>query len=237
MSNPSLTDALAGARYSAPVSNSKKTVLVAGAAGRLGERILTRLLGSSELNAVYVLAADVVPSTEAKLTAVTQAAWCHRVDHVIAVVSERIDDSLVIRRKRTEIFSALVVDDVLALARHAKSLGVTSFTLVTPHDVLSQPSAIYAQLSNMMESDLHQIGFDSLVLVRPSDHEIRRRTGSFAKRFFSTVIDTASGLMVGLRHTPLSLEDTARGIVRAMLDSAQGLNIIETDRLHALLRS
>lgn len=237
MSSPSLQDALAGARYSPPLTAQSKSVLVAGAAGRLGERILTRLLGASEYSRVFVLASDTVPSTEAKLTAVTQSNWAHRVDHVIAVVGEHVDEVPGVRRKRTDIFSALTVDDVLPLALQAKALGIRSFMLVTPTDVLSQPSAIYAQLSNLMESELHQIGFDSLVLVRPSNHELRRRRGSIATRLIALVVDTASGLMVGLKHTPLSLEDTARGVVRAMLDSVEGLNIIETDRLHAILRS
>jgi hypothetical protein len=236
-SAPTLADALAGARYQAPGKAIKKTVLLAGAAGPLGERILTRLLGAQEYQCIYVLASEPMRSTEAKLTALTFDEWYCRVDHVIAVVSEQSPNVVLHARKRTEIFSSLTPDQVLPLARHAKSLDVSRFMLVTPTNVLAQPAAVYAQLASLMEADLHQLGFESLLLVRPSDHEIRQRRNSIGKRLMNLVVDTATGLMAGLKHTPLSLEDSARAIVRAMLDSANGLNIIEPDRLHRILKS
>ena len=42
---------------------------------------------------------------------------------------------------------------------------------------------------------------------------------------------------MGLKHTPLSLENTARAVVQVMIDSKNGLHVIETDRLHQLLKS
>lgn len=234
---PTIADALAGARYGGAVAVETKSVLVAGAAGRLGERVLARVLGASEYSRIYVLASDAMRSTEAKLTALTQDEWTDHVDHVIAVVGEAGPLAVSIERMRTEVFLPLPPDQVLPLARQAKAQGASRFMLVTPTDVLSQPGALYAQFSNLMETELHQLGFESLIIVRPSDHELRQRYGSFAARFVATLIDTARGLMVGLKHTPLSLEDTARAVVRAMLDSTQGLNIIETDRLHRLLKS
>jgi len=233
--SPTVIDALAGARYQAPALNSRRSVLVAGAASRLGERVLARALGTQEYQHIFVLAAEAIPSTESKLTALTQSDWAFGVDHVIAVVGDGNPDAS--RRKRTDVFSTLSVDEVLPLALRAKSLGVSRFMLVTPTNVLAQPSAIYAQLANLMESDLHEIGFDSLVLVRPSDHEIRQRQLDLGRRLIAMVVDTATGLMTGLKHVPLSLEDTARAVVRALLDSAQGLQIIETDKLHQILKS
>jgi uncharacterized protein YbjT (DUF2867 family) len=234
---PTVADALAGARYQAPDETRGKTVLLAGAAGRLGERVLARLLGTQEYQRIYVLASEGMRSSESKLTTLTMDDWQCRVDHVIAVVGTGAHGTAVVGRKRTEIFSSLSADQVLALAQRAKSQDVARFMLVTPTDVLTQPAAVYAQLASLMEADLHQLDFESLLLVRPSDYEIRQRRSSIAKRLMTMVVDTATGLMVGLKHTPLSLEDSARAVVRAMLDSANGLNIIETDRLHQILRS
>jgi uncharacterized protein YbjT (DUF2867 family) len=234
---PTVTDALAGARYQAPDKASKKTILLAGAAGRLGERILGRLLAAQEYQRIYVLASEPMRSTEAKLTALTHEEWNHHIDHVIAVVSEGTRDAPIQIRKRTEVFSSLSPDSVLPLAQHAKSLSASRFMLVTPTNVLSQPAAVYAQLANLMESDLHQLGFESLLLVRPSDYEIRLQRSSFAIRLMRLLADTASGLMAGLKHTPLSLDNTARAVVRVIADSPSGLTIIERDRLHEILKT
>ena len=234
---PTVADALAGARYQAPRPNNQKTVLLAGAAGRLGERILTRVLGAQEYQRIFVLASDEMRSTEAKLTALSFDQWRHRIDHVIAVVADAGTHAMPHGRKRTEIFSSLTPDQVLSVAQRAKSLGVSRFMLVTPINVLSQPAAVYAQLANLMEADLHQLGFESLLLVRPSDHEIRQRQSNVARRIMAMIVDTTRGLMMGLKHTPLSLENTARAVVQVMIESKNGLHVIETDRLHQLLKS
>lgn len=61
---PTVADALAGARYQAPRPNNQKTVLLAGAAGRLGERILARVLGAQEYQRIFVLASEEMRSTD-----------------------------------------------------------------------------------------------------------------------------------------------------------------------------
>lgn len=234
---PTVADALAGARYQAPRQSEMKSVLIAGAAGRLGERILARVLGAPHYERIYVLASEAMASTEAKLTALRQSDWDSQVDHVIAVISEHDNCVALPARNRTEVFSALTAEQVLPLALQAKSLGASRFMLVTPTNILSQPSAVYAQLANLMEAELHRIGFDALLLMRPSDREIRLRQQGLPMRLLSLLIDTVTGLMVGTRHTPLSIENTARAAVRAMQDSGHGLSILEPDRLHQFINS
>lgn len=234
--SPTIADALAGARYAAPRSTSTKSVLVAGAAGRLGERVLAKVLGAQEYQRIFVLASDAMRSTEAKLTTVSWDAWDSPIDHVIAVVSDGGSDIVPLSRKRTEIFLPLHPEQILPLARKAKEQGVSRFMLVTLTDSMAQPAALHAQLGTVLEMDLHRIGFESLLIVRPSLHEMRRRQGDVVRRLMMLMVDTARGLMAGLKHAPLSLEDTARAIVYAIQESAQGLSIIETERLHQILK-
>jgi uncharacterized protein YbjT (DUF2867 family) len=234
ISAPTVTDALAGAQRPLPnpaVKAAGKTMLVAGASGRLGERILARALASPGYDRVYVIASDPMPSTEIKLTALTTAAWTSHIDHVIAVLGVENPGELSAARRRTEVFSPLAADQVLLLARHAKAMGVSRFMLVTPVDVLMQPAALRAQLGNLMEAELHRMGFESLLLVRPSDSELRQRQAGLAKRLMRLIVDLASGLLVGPRYTPLSVEHTARAAVRALQESGHGLTVLETDRL------
>jgi uncharacterized protein YbjT (DUF2867 family) len=233
---PTITDALAGARYQAPAM-AQPSVLIAGAAGRLGERVLAHLLGSGKYRRIHALASEPMRSTESRLHALTLAQWQERVDHVIAVVDDRDPVSPAgVSRRRTEVFCSLASSEVLALAQRAESLGVARFMLVTPIQVLSQPMAMHAQLSDPMEMQLHRMGFESLLLVRPSDHEIRMRRSGMGQRFWRLLVDTAAGLMVGARHAPLSLDNTARALVQALLAGGDGLDVIEMDRLHRILK-
>jgi hypothetical protein len=234
---PSVADALAGARFHAPVSASKPTVLIAGADSRLGERILERLLGSGAYSRIHVLTSDAMRSTEKRLDAITFDEWTVRVDHVIAVIDDR-DPTFAppAPRKRTEIFSTLAIDDVPGLARRAEALGVGRFMLVTPIDPWSRPAALYAQLSNAMEAELSRLRFEALLLVRPSQQGGRRRQGHLVQRFLGLLVDTMRGLMVG-KHPPMTLDGTAQAIIKAMFESPGGLTIIETERLHEVLKS
>ncbi|MDB5842260.1 MAG: hypothetical protein JWQ23_4212 [Herminiimonas sp.] len=234
---PTVADAIAGARHQPAIARRGKSVLVAGAAGRLGERVLARVLGSPDYERIYVLAAITMPSTEKKLIAVTQPGWTFPVDHVIAVVGDEGAEQVLPRRKRTEVFDALAASQVVPLAHQARANGAARFMLVTPTNILSQPSALHGQVATLMDAELNAMGFESLLLVRPSDHETRRRGAGFAKRFLGLIIDTAAGLMAGTKYMPLSIEDTARAAVRAIEESGDGLVVIETDRLQYLLKS
>jgi len=122
---PTISDALAGARYEQPSGKPTKTALVAGAAGRLGERVLAHMLAASEYQRIYALASNPMTSTEPKLATVTMAEWTFPVDHVIAIPGEEAGNPAVRVRKRTEVFSSLSSDQVVPLARLAKAVGAT----------------------------------------------------------------------------------------------------------------
>lgn len=234
---PTATAALAGAGYQPPASTTRKTVLLAGAAGKLGERILARLLGMPEYQRIYVLSVSEMPSTEPKLFPMTAAQWTGQIDDVIAVVDDSGSaDQAHAGIKHTDIFSSLVPDAILPLAQHAKASGASRFMLVTPIGILLQPAALHAQLASPMEVQLHQVGFDSLLIVRPSDHETRQRHTGLAQRFWGMLINTATGLLAGARHAPMSVDGTARAIALALQDSTPGLRILETDHLQRLLQ-
>lgn len=234
---PTITDALAGARYSVPLVRPVQSVLVAGAAGRLGERVLAQALGAQHYQRIFVLASDEMRSTESRLTALTWAGdWNTRVDHVVAVVSESNDGLPSNPRKRTEVFETLGQEQILTLAQKAKEQGATRFMLVTLTDSLFQPSALHGHPANVMEMELHRLGFESLIIVRPSLIGMRRRSPGIAGRLTGMLVDTAAGLMMGLRHAPLSLENTANALMHALQEGGKGMQIIETEALHQLVR-
>lgn len=174
---------------------------------------------------------DAMPSTEAKLTALRQSEWTETVDDVIAVVGEHESNTAPSVSGRTGIFSTLTAEQIIPLARRAKSLSVSRFMLVTPTNSLFRPSALHAQLSNLMEADLYEVGFEALLLVRPSDHENRQRRADLPARVLGLLVDTVTGLMAGARHAPLPIESIAQAAVRALRDSGPGLSILEPDRL------
>jgi len=229
-----VADALAGARY-APSQHAGKTALIAGAAHKLGEQVLNRLLSNPAYRRVYVLASNSLPSTEPKLTALQATDWNFQIDDVIAVVSEEVREPAYVARQRTAVFTPLLIQELMALARLARAKGAMRFMSITPINVLMQPAALHGGLASLMESELHQLGFSSLFLVRPSDRELCKKRLGIAERLLGLLIDTASGLMAGHRHRSLSIEDMARAVTLALQEDEGGLKIIEIDHLHTLL--
>jgi hypothetical protein len=68
-----------------------------------------------EYHRIYALAAEAMPSTEAKLSVLRQPEWTFHVDHVIAVVSEESKRLPVSGRNRSGVFSSLSIDQVMPL--------------------------------------------------------------------------------------------------------------------------
>lgn len=239
----SLQQALAGAQFTPPAAGqTARSVLLAGAAGRLGERILARLLGDMAYQTIHVLADIPLASTERKLRAVALPDWNFPVHDLVAVVSEPDAGAgtpgagLARHGTRTGVYSPLHAGQLPDLARRARQLGVRRLMLVTPVDVLGQPSALHARIATLAEVELHQLGFESLILVRPGDHALRRQRRGLPSKVLGLLLDTVTGLMVGLRHAPLSVDDIARSAVDALAEEGEGLRILESDSLQERLR-
>jgi hypothetical protein len=203
----------------------RRTALVLGAGGRLGERVLDQVLGQEAYERVFVWARQVVNGTVLKLLAVEDPGALH-VDDVYCVVGREGGSA------RTDVFHTVAEHEILALARTVLAAGAKRFVMLTPVSAFSQPAAMYRQLQNVEELELAALPFDSLVIVRPSSWGMGRRDEGWFARIMRGAIDQIAYTMAGKKHVPMTAQKVAEISVTQAMAAPAGLTIIEPDQLH-----
>lgn len=147
---------------------SPRTVLIAGATGLVGREILDGLLADASVKAVHSLARRDIGATHFKLTQ-------HRVDYSRALPAlPRVDEAFVALGTTIKVagsqqaFRAVDHDAVLAVARAARAAGATRLGVVSAMGADPRSRIFYNRVKGETEADLAGLGFETLVIARPS---------------------------------------------------------------------
>lgn len=205
----------------------RRTALLMGAGGRLGERMLDQLLGQPAYDKVYAWSRQPVSGTVLKLVSV-ETPDALRADDVYCVVGHA-DDHL----RRTEAYQTVAEEDVLALAQRVLANGAQRFILVTPVSAFSQPAALHNKLQNVAELELAALPFESLLVVRPSTWGMGRSQEGWFSRMVRGAIDQITNTMVGKRNMPMTAQRVAEVTVAHAVNARRGVTILEPDQLRS----
>ena len=145
-----------------------RSVLIAGASGLVGREILQGLLADDSVAAVHSLGRRELPLQHPKLTQ-------HRVDFSKALPAlPRVGEAFVALGTTIKVagsqeaFRAVDFDAVLAVAKAAKAAGATRLGVVSAMGADPQSRIFYNRVKGEMEAALSALGFDTLVIARPS---------------------------------------------------------------------
>lgn len=145
-----------------------RTVLIAGASGLVGREILQGLLADDSVAAVHSLGRRELPLRHPKLTQ-------HRVDFSKALPALPRAGEAFIALGTTikvagsqEAFRAVDFGAVVAVARAAKAAGATRLGVVSAMGSDPHSRIFYNRVKGEMEEALAGLGFDTLVIARPS---------------------------------------------------------------------
>jgi uncharacterized protein YbjT (DUF2867 family) len=145
-----------------------RTVLIAGATGLVGQEILQGLLADDSVAAVHSLGRRELPLRHPKLIQ-------HRVDFSQASFTlPRVDEAFVALGTTIKVagsqeaFRAVDFDAVLAVAKAAKSAGARRLGVVSAMGADPRSKIFYNRVKGEMEAALAGLGFDTLVIARPS---------------------------------------------------------------------
>jgi hypothetical protein len=205
----------------------RRTALLMGAGGRLGERMLDQLLGQPAYDKVYAWSRQPVSGTVLKLVCV-ETPDALRADDVYCVVGIG-DDHL----RRTEVYHTVAETEVLDLARRVLANGAQRFILVTPISAFSQPAALHNKLQNIAELELAALPFEVLLVVRPSTWGMARPQEGWFARMVRGAIDQITNSMAGKRNMPMTAQRVAEVTVAKAVHASRGLTILEPDQLRA----
>ncbi|GGE01240.1 NAD-dependent dehydratase [Polymorphobacter glacialis] len=205
------------------------TVLLAGATGMVGSRVLARLL-AARVSVVPVgrratgIAGEVVADFAAlpELPA-AEVAICALGTTIRAAGSEAA-------------FRAVDHDAVLAFARAAKAAGASRFILVSSVGADAGSRVFYSRVKGEVEAALGAMGFARLDIVQPGLILGPRAERRPAEAFFQRLMPVLNPLLVcGLaRYGAVSAGDIARAIVKLSVRVVPGRFVHHNRAIRAL---
>lgn len=160
MSSPSATNAPAPARG--------RSVLVAGGTGLVGRELLQLLLADPSVPEVHALGRRELPLRAARLVQ-------HRVDFAAALPPlPRVDEAYIALGTTIKVagsqaaFRAVDFDAVVAVARAARAAGAARLGVVSAMGADAGSRVFYNRVKGEMEEAVGTLGFETLVIARPS---------------------------------------------------------------------
>ena len=134
-------------------------------------------------------------------------------------------------------FRAADFDAVLAFARAAQAAGVTRLGVVSAMGANVRSRVFYNRIKGEAEQALAALGFQQLVVVRPSLLLGDRQALGQAKRPGERVAQAlmpALGWLLPRKLRPIRASAVATALRRALLDPAPGTTVLESDALARL---
>jgi uncharacterized protein YbjT (DUF2867 family) len=126
-------------------------------------------------------------------------------------------------------------DLVMDFARNAKAAGAKTFVLISSVGANPKTSNFYLKVKGETEKDLEVIGFDSLIILRPSMLMGERKEFRFGELIGKGVMTLVNPLMFGALSKYKGIEGStvAKAMVRLGKESLTGVHILEGNALHA----
>ena len=214
---------------SAPATERVRSALALGMVGALGEELLAALVGSTDYRTVHVAVEQPIGSATARFQP-----WVIGDEFVVA------DDAyLCITGPETFVPTASPMqqcsaDTVVAAARAARTCGVSRLVVVAPLSALLQLNAAAQAIGSAAEVELAQLGFETLIIVRPTMDAFAADSGwlrGLVRSLGRMVLE------IMLPHTvqPLRARTAALAIVEAARRSRPGVQVLGARELHAIV--
>jgi uncharacterized protein YbjT (DUF2867 family) len=144
-----------------------RSALLVGATGLVGQAVLARLLADARYSAVHVIGRRAPDVQHPKLEV-------HISTSLADMVSPAVDDVFIALGTTIKVagsqaaFKAIDFDAVLAIASAAKAAGATRLAVVSAMGASVSSGVFYNQVKGQMEEAVSQLGFEKLVIARPS---------------------------------------------------------------------
>lgn len=134
-------------------------------------------------------------------------------------------------------FRAVDFDAVLAFARAARAAGVPRLGVVSAMGADRRSGSFYARVKGEMEVAVAGLGFDCVVIARPSlltgDRSALGQPLRPAERLGQWLTSPVAGL-IPRSWRPIAAATVARALLRALVDSEPGLRILDSAALQRL---
>lgn len=219
----------------------RRAALVAGATGLIGRALIERMLAERSVGAVHALVRNPTPALS-MLSGVNQVI----VDYARGLPELPVaDDAFCCLGTTIKVagsqaaFRAVDDDAVVAFARAARAAGATRFGVVSALGANPKSGVFYNRVKGEMEAAVMALGFDSVIIVRPSlllgDRAALDQPVRAGERLAARVAGPL-GALIPKSVRPIEAGTVARALLRAMLQAEPGAWRFESAALHELGR-
>lgn len=218
----------------------RRSVVVAGATGLVGRELVGLLLGERAVGSVVALVRRRSPAMAA-LSGVTQQV----VDFAQLPALADADDAFcclgtTIKAAGSQAaFRAVDFDAVLGFARAARAAGATRLGVVSALGADATSRVFYNRVKGEMESAVATLGYDSVIIARPSlllgDREALGQPLRPAERLAARLTGPLGGL-IPARVRPIEARVVARALMRAVQQGEPGVWCFDSAALQKLGR-
>ena len=144
-----------------------RIALIAGATGLVGQAVLALLLADKRYAAVHVVGRRALGLQHPKLEVHTSASLTDWASPAVDDVFITLGTTIKVAGSKAA-FKAIDSDAVVAIAASAKAAGATRLAVVSAMGANPQSGMFYNQVKGQMEVAIRQLGFDTVVIARPS---------------------------------------------------------------------
>jgi uncharacterized protein YbjT (DUF2867 family) len=205
----------------------KRSVAIAGATGLVGREILVGLLADDSVGAIHSLVRRPLNMQHPKLTA-------HVVDFTALPSLPPIDEAYLALGTTIKVagsqgaFRAVDFDANLATARALLAAGARRVGLVSAMGADTHSRIFYSRVKGELEEALTALGFDALVIARPSmlagDRAALGQTLRNGEKV-ATIVSTLLRPIIPANYRSIAAADVARAL-RTRVPLAKGTEVL-----------
>ncbi len=224
------------------IAPNLQSVVIAGASGVVGGRVLHHLLEHPRVGRVTAIGRRQLQQKHGKLVSAVVD-----LDSPSSVARSTPDDvalafcclgTTMKAAGSKAAFRAVDFDAATAFARAMRDKGAQRFLLLTSARASAKSGNFYLKTKGEAEEAIESLGFPTLVVLRPAllDDEGRRKEQRPGEKL-ALPVARAIFSVVGKTHrwAPISVDVVARAMVRLAFDSTQErVRFVENDKLHAI---
>lgn len=220
-----------------PAPSASRTALLAGATGLVGREILAGLLADPRVGRVHTLVRRELPASHPKLEQ-------HRVDFSTLPALPPLDEAWLALGTTIKVagsqpaFRAVDYDASLAVARAARQAGATRLGLVSAMGADAKSSIFYNRVKGELEQALAGLGYEALVIARPSFLSGDRHALGQPVRpgeQLAMKVSTALRPLIPANYRSIRAADVAAALLQA-LPTARGTTVLLSGRMQAAAR-
>ena len=211
-----------------------RVAVVAGATGLVGRAVLARLLADKSYAAVHVVGRRAPEQQHPKLVLQITKSFSDislpPVDDVFIALGTTIKVA-----GSASAFRAVDFDAVVAVARAARTAGASRLGVVSSMGSDSQSKVFYNRVKGEMELAVAGLGFDAVVVARPSllagNRDALKQPGRVAEKMSLFAINLFKPL-VPANYQPVEADDVAKSLVEAVQAAHSGTRVLLSSELH-----